>query len=57
MKTISGKCVAICKKVSRALLLIEIFEKAREYLLVEKMLGPMPDQAGVIKNMHVRGYP
>ena len=55
--TTCGKCVAMCKKVSRALPLIEIFEKAREYLLVEKMLGPMPDQVGVLKNMHVRGNP
>lgn len=55
--TTCGKCVVMCKKVSRALPLIEIFEKAREYLLVEKMLGPMPDQVGVLKNMHVRGNP
>ena len=55
--TTCGKCVAMCKNVSRALPLIEIFEKAREYLLVEKMLGPMPDQVGVLKNMHVRGNP
>lgn len=55
--TTCGKCVAMCKKVSRALPLIEIFEKAREYLLVERMLGPMPEQVGVLKNMHVRGNP
>ncbi|HUT72443.1 MAG TPA: (Fe-S)-binding protein [Desulfatiglandales bacterium] len=55
--TTCGKCVDMCKKVSRALPLIEIFEKAREYLLVEKMAGPMPDQVGVLKNMHVRGNP
>lgn len=55
--TTCGKCVSMCKKVSRALPLIDIFEKAREYLLVEKMVGPMPDQVGVLKNMHVRGNP
>jgi Fe-S oxidoreductase len=55
--TTCGKCDLMCKKVSRALPLIEIFEKAREYFLVEKMLGPMPDQVGVLKNMHVRGNP
>lgn len=55
--TTCAKCVAMCKKVSRALPLIEIIEKAREYLLVEKMVGPMPDQVGVLKNMHVRGNP
>jgi Fe-S oxidoreductase len=55
--TTCGKCVAMCKKVSRALPLIEIFEKTREFLLVEKMVGPMPDQVGVLKNMHVRGNP
>jgi len=55
--TTCGKCVAMCKKVSRALPLVEIFEKAREYFLVEKMLGPMPEQVGVLKNMHVRGNP
>jgi Fe-S oxidoreductase len=55
--TTCGKCVAMCKKVSRALPLVEVFEKAREYFLVEKMLGPMPEQVGVLKNMHVRGNP
>ena len=55
--TTCGKCVAKCKHVSRALPLIEIFEKARELLLVEKMLGPMPGQTTVLKNMHVRGNP
>jgi Fe-S oxidoreductase len=55
--TTCNKCVDMCKKVSRALPLVEIFEKAREYLLVEKMLGPMPEQVGALKNMHVRGNP
>jgi len=55
--TTCGKCVAMCKNVSRELPLIEIFEKMREFLLVEKMLGPMPDQVNVLKNMHVRGNP
>jgi Fe-S oxidoreductase len=55
--TTCGKCVAMCKKVSRALPLVEIFERAREFLLVEKMVGPMPEQAGALKNMHVRGNP
>jgi Fe-S oxidoreductase len=55
--TTCGKCVAMCEKVSRALPLVEIFEKAREYFLVEKMVGPMPEQVGVLKNMHVRGNP
>jgi len=55
--TTCGKCTAMCKRVSRALPLVEIFEKAREFLLVEKMVGPMPDQVGVLKNMHVRGNP
>ena len=50
-----GKCVEKCKAVSRALPLIEIIETARELLLVEKMQGPMPDQTGVLKNIHVRG--
>jgi len=55
--TTCNKCVAMCKKVSRALPLVEIIEKAREFLLVEKMAGPMPEQVGVLKNMHVRGNP
>lgn len=55
--TTCGKCVEMCKKVSRSLPLVEIVEKARELLLVEKMLGPMPDQTSVLKNMHVRGNP
>ncbi len=55
--TTCGKCVDKCKKVSRALPLVEIFEKAREFLLVEKMAGPMPQQVGVLKNMYVRGNP
>jgi Fe-S oxidoreductase len=37
--------------------LVEVFEKAREWLLIEKMLGPMPEQVNVLKNMHVRGNP
>ena len=55
--TTCGKCNLMCKKVSRALPLTEVFEKAREYLLVEKMVGPMPEQVNVLKNMHVRGNP
>jgi Fe-S oxidoreductase len=55
--TTCGKCDLMCKKVSRALPLTEIIEKAREFLLVEKMAGPMPEQVGVLKNMHVRGNP
>lgn len=55
--TTCGKCVAMCSNVSRALPLVEIVEKARELLLVEKMLGPMPEQVNVLKNMHVRGNP
>jgi len=55
--TTCGKCVATCKHVSRALPLIEIFEKAREFLFVEKMLGPMPDQRGVLKNVYRKGNP
>lgn len=55
--TTCGKCVDMCKNVSRALPLIDAFEKARELLLVEKMLGPMPEQVNVLKNMHVRGNP
>jgi Fe-S oxidoreductase len=55
--TTCGKCDLMCKKVSRALPLTEIIEKARELLLVEKMAGPMPEQVGVLKNMHVRGNP
>ena len=55
--TTCNKCVDMCKKVSRALPLVEIFEKAREFLLVDRMVGPMPEQVGVLKNMHVRGNP
>jgi len=55
--TTCGKCDLMCKKVSRALPLTEIIEKAREFLLIEKMAGPMPDQVSVLKNMHVRGNP
>lgn len=55
--TTCGKCAAMCKNVSRELPLVKVFEKAREFLLVEKMLGPMPEQVNVLKNMHVRGNP
>jgi len=55
--TTCGKCNLMCKKVSRALPLTEIIERAREFLLVEKMVGPMPEQVSVLKNMHVRGNP
>jgi Fe-S oxidoreductase len=52
-----GKCEATCKHVSRALPLVDIFEKARELLFVEKMIGPMPDQRDVIKNIFRKGNP
>jgi Fe-S oxidoreductase len=52
-----GKCDIMCKKVSRALPLTELIEKAREFLLVEKEAGPMPEQVAALKNMHVRGNP
>lgn len=55
--TTCGKCVATCKHVSRALPLVDIFEKAREFLFVEKMIGPMPDQRDVIKNIFRKGNP
>ena len=55
--TTCGKCVATCKHVSRALPLVDIFEKAREFLFVEKMIGPMPDQREVIKNYLRKGNP
>ena len=55
--TTCGKCAATCKQVSRALPLVDIFEKARELLFVEKMIGPMPDQRDVIKNYLRKGNP
>jgi len=55
--TTCGKCEDVCKLVAAALPLREIFEKAREFLLVDKMVGPMPEQVTVLKNMHVRGNP
>jgi Fe-S oxidoreductase len=55
--TTCGKCVVMCKRTSRGLPLKEIFEKAREFLLVERMVGPMPQQVSVLKNMHTRGNP
>jgi Fe-S oxidoreductase len=55
--TTCGKCDAMCKRVSRALPLVNIFEKAREFLFVEKMIGPMPDQRDVIKNYLRKGNP
>jgi Fe-S oxidoreductase len=55
--TTCGKCQDMCKRVSRALPLVGIFEKARELLFVEKMIGPMPDQRNVIKNIFRKGNP
>jgi Fe-S oxidoreductase len=55
--TTCGKCDIFCENVSKALPLVEVIETVREYLLVEKMLGPMPEQARVLKNMYVRGNP
>jgi len=55
--TTCGRCAATCKQVSRALPLVEVFEKAREFLLVEKMIGPMPDQRNVLKNIYRNGNP
>jgi len=54
--TTCKKCVAMCKKISRGLPLVEIIENMRE-LLIYEMKGPMPGQAGVLKNMHIRGNP
>lgn len=54
--TTCAKCVALCKRVSRALPLVEIFEKARA-LLLESGLGPMPEQREVLKNIYRRGNP
>ena len=53
--TTCGKCDLMCKKVSRALPLTEIIEKARE-LILEK-IGPMPDQKKALNYMHVVGNP
>jgi Fe-S oxidoreductase len=50
-----GKCDLMCKKVSRALPLTELIEKARE-LILEK-IGPMPDQKKALNYMHVVGNP
>jgi Fe-S oxidoreductase len=55
--TTCGRCAVRCKQVSRALPLVELFEKAREWLLVEKMIGPMPEQRNVLKNIYRRGNP
>jgi Fe-S oxidoreductase len=55
--TTCGKCVAKCKNVSRALPIVETIEKMREYLLDEKMQGPMPEQNSVLKHMYARGNP
>jgi Fe-S oxidoreductase len=55
--TTCGKCDDMCKRVSRALPLVDIFEKAREFLFVEKMVGPMPDQRDVVKNIFRKGNP
>lgn len=54
--TTCGKCVAMCKRVSRALPLVEIFEKARA-LFLESGLGPMPEQREVLRNIYRRGNP
>jgi len=54
--TTCAKCVAMCERVSRALPLVEIFEKARA-LLLESGLGPMPEQREVLKNIYRRGNP
>jgi len=55
--TTCGKCEVMCTKVSMALPIRELVEKAREYLLIEKMKGPMPGQTAVLKNLYVRGNP
>ncbi|MBW2309869.1 MAG: (Fe-S)-binding protein [Deltaproteobacteria bacterium] len=55
--TTCGKCDIFCKSASKAVPLVEVIETAREYLLVDKMQGPMPEQVAVLKNMHIRGNP
>ena len=55
--TTCGKCVATCEHVARALPLVQVFEKAREYLIAEKKLGHMPGQNKVLKDMYTKGNP
>jgi len=52
-----GKCEVICKHISGGIPLVQLFEKAREFLIGEKMLRPMPGQHGVLRNIYTRGNP
>ena len=54
--TTCGACELICKKISRGVNLVECFEKTRE-LLLEKMIGPMPEQRKVLDSLYKYGNP
>ena len=51
-----GNCELACKKLSTATNLVEAIEKGRQ-LLIEGMIGPMPEQKGALESLYLRGNP
>jgi Fe-S oxidoreductase len=49
-------CDAACKKLSTATKLVDAIEKGRQ-LLVEEMIGPMPDQKRALESLEKYGNP
>ena len=49
-------CVNRCKDLSAGVPLLEIIDRGRK-LLVEKSIGPMPDQRRVLKSIYMYGNP
>lgn len=54
--TTCGACEVACTKLSKGIPIIEYIGKARE-LLLEKGVGPMPDQVSALKAIYKRGNP
>jgi Fe-S oxidoreductase len=54
--TTCNACVNRCKDLSAGIPLMEIIERGRK-LLVEKSIGPMPDQRKVLESIYMYGNP
>jgi Fe-S oxidoreductase len=49
-------CEVACKKLSTATKLMDAIEKGRQ-LLIEEMIGPMPEQKNALESLHKYGNP
>jgi Fe-S oxidoreductase len=54
--TTCGACVARCKKSACGINVVEVIETGRR-LLIEKMIGPLPDQIKILESLNYEGNP